>query len=183
MVMKKAGTWKEHGEEYFRQGNWKRRAGVATRHELVISIDRLIAKGRIDIVNGELRVVGGEDRPMTLKPEERWARQDEELRSYNQQMTLRESFSVVPMEEYEVVSQGVSLEATLFRSEPRRHVAVYVLRELRHPMGARGYESVIDTIFKDGGWEWVLEAPRKAAKGAVVAIGRAAPRRAKAASA
>lgn len=154
------------------QGNWKRRVGVATRYELGVAIDRLLDHGKVEIdEHGMLRLAVGKGwKPQAVPPEERWAREDDRLRAFCQQMQVHETPTRRHVEEIEIApSEGAVFEASVFRSAPRRGVGKYVLRELRRA-GSVDYAVLIETIFERGGLEWVLEEPkvsyRKAAKGA-----------------
>jgi hypothetical protein len=153
------------------QANWKRRPGIATRYELEQAIQRLLLKGKIVIVDGRLslpqRGERGEIRMRLAltgvgKTDEerrraRWAKEDDELRAYCQRMEVHASTG---KRVYELTEMQSTFDVSANRGSPRPGVAKYVLRELR-TNGPTGYESLIDAVFGEGGYEWVFEEPQR----------------------
>ncbi len=165
----------ESGPTFRLQGNWKRHKGVATRYELALAIDRLLDLGKIEIVDGALRLTdrkGPHFKPLT--PEERWRRQDERLRAYCQQMECKGTASR-KLDGFALDPGGISFADAAAATAPRPGVIRYVLDELttgraaapgptcvscprcRMSGGPRGYNLLIDTIDMCGGLEWVNE--------------------------
>jgi hypothetical protein len=146
--------------EYRIQGNWKRIAGVATKYELSLAVDALLERGKIHILDGVLHLAraNGEMFDRTTS-QERWAREDDELRAYCEQMHVHETRTARASEPEDV--QSAQLFESVFRSKPRPGIGRYVLRELQHAGGGLGYAHVIETIWSLGGYEWVLEDPER----------------------
>lgn len=141
----------------YRQGNWKRRDGVATRHELASAIERLLERGQVAIDGGVLTLGKVAARRITPKAV-RWAAKDDDLRTFCQRIEVHETRSKRNFEVMEA-SAGSMFEASVYRGSPRKGVGKYVLRELREN-GPAGYEALINTIVGAGGLEWVNEEAR-----------------------
>ena len=152
------------------KGRWKRRLGVATRYELELAIARLMLDGRVEVsASGFLRL-GRLRLALARAPstrEERWAREDEELRAFCERIDVHETKSAGG--DFIAADAGSAVVGHVMRAPPRPAVARYVLEELRRASGdPMSVDDVVGHIVGEGGLEWTVDEhmPTRKAKAA-----------------
>lgn len=79
-------------------GEWERKLGVATPYELAVAIDGLLEVEVLDVQGGQLRLCRRRRSIEPLTREERWRREDEELRAMWQTIEVHETRGVYVFE-------------------------------------------------------------------------------------
>lgn len=79
-------------------GKWERKLGVATPYELAVAIDALLVDEVLDVRDGQLRLRRRRRAVEPLTREERWRREDEDVRLMWQTIEVHETRGVYAFE-------------------------------------------------------------------------------------